>query len=582
MRPDNEMSSAAAIALVRDTLSDRDIEVVDVAATAFPEETIILAKVFEDSFETAIQMAAVIDAELQSRGFNGFVTIRGVERRPVSLQPVTEGVHDSRIPQLIELLTTRSRTSQAQPSLSYVPDAAANASLITAARHHLVFGRRGAGKTALLLEGKRKAELQGATVTWSNIQTHRDADAASVFLWIVDDLLTQVEAPAREYTRSDLLVREVEALRNEVRQSAKTGVGVGTLVPRVHQTISRFGQTTGIRIYMFLDDFHYLARDQQPELLDLLHRATRDCDVWLKVAAIKHLTRWFDNARHVGLETGHDADHIELDLTLKDPARAKLFLEEVLRRYALQAAISALSKVLSTGALDRLVLASGAVPRDYLTLAARAIQRCRTRPNSRVVGVQDVNAAAGEAAKVKIDELEEDLASSADARNITLEALKVVRSFCIDEKAFTYFRVDFRDKEEKPDEYNALTSLLDVRLLHLLEPSLSDPHQAGERSEVYMLDLSQFSGQRLKNYLRVLDFSHGHFVSRETRKSWSQVGRKHASQANHYLPRCTGARLAALGASYWQLRRFLRQPLSLRLLRTRKRLRGPLVCREYC
>ena len=158
------------------------------------------------------------------------------------------------------------------------------------------------------------------------------------------------------------------------------------------------------------------------------------------------------------------------------------------------------------------------MPRDYLTLSARAIQRCRARPNSRIVGVQDVNAAAGDAAKVKIDELEEDLASSSDVRNSTLEALRVVRRFCVDDRVYTYFRVDFRDKEENLDEYGLLTGLLDVRLLHLLEPSLSDPHHAGERAEVYMLDLSQFSGQRLKHYLRVLDFSHGHFVSRETRR----------------------------------------------------------------
>jgi len=32
-----------------------------------------------------------------------------------------------------------------------------------------------------------------------------------------------------------------------------------------------------------------------------------------------------------------------------------------------------------------------------------------------------------------------------------------------------------------------------------------------------MLDLSQYSGARLKQKVRVLDFSGGHFISRETR-----------------------------------------------------------------
>jgi Mrr N-terminal domain len=75
----------------------------------------------------------------------------------------------------------------------------------------------------------------------------------------------------------------------------------------------------------------------------------------------------------------------------------------------------------------------------------------------------------------------------------------------------------FRDKQQRPEEYGLVSDLLDVRLLHLLEPSLSDRHRAGEKSEVYMLDLSQYSGQRLKHNVQVLDFRHGHFETRVTR-----------------------------------------------------------------
>ena len=62
-----------------------------------------------------------------------------------------------------------------------------------------------------------------------------------------------------------------------------------------------------------------------------------------------------------------------------------------------------------------------------------------------------------------------------------------------------------------------MADLLDVRLLHLIDPSVSDAHTAGERSEVYMLDLSRFSGSRLKHGIRVLDFKNGKIVSRKTR-----------------------------------------------------------------
>ena len=73
--------------------------------------------------------------------------------------------------------------------------------------------------------------------------------------------------------------------------------------------------------------------------------------------------------------------------------------------------------ILSSKALDRLVLASGAVPRDYLTLSANAINQARTREKARVVGVQDVGRSASQIAEVKISELEEDGASTEGMSN---------------------------------------------------------------------------------------------------------------------------------------------------------------------
>jgi hypothetical protein len=218
----------------------------------------------------------------------------------------------------------------------------------------------------------------------------------------------------------------------------------------------------------------------------------------------------------VGLQTTHDADHIDLDVSLEDPVRAKAFLEEVLHKYASAVGIRALSALFQQAALNRLVLASGAVPRDFLVLSAASVTRARSRPNAKLVGVQDVNRAAGDAAQVKIRELEDDFASDEASAGTTLAGLDVVRAFCLEQKRWTYFRVDFKDKEHLKDEYEIITNLLDARLVHLVSAGVSETHRAGERSEVFMLDLSQFSGQRLRKHIRVLDIVGGHIVSRAT------------------------------------------------------------------
>jgi hypothetical protein len=172
---------------------------------------------------------------------------------------------------------------------------------------------------------------------------------------------------------------------------------------------------------------------------------------------------------------------------------------------------------LSEAALDRLVLASGAVPRDYLTLCVAAISKAQGRAKGRLVGVQDVNQAAGDAASAKLRELEDDLAANVGSAEQTLGALMALRAFCLEETRYTYFRIDFRDKETHPNRYAVMIALSELRLSHLVDPSVSAAHAAGERFEVFMLDLSQFSGYRLKRNLTVLDLEDGRIVSKKTR-----------------------------------------------------------------
>ncbi|MEU8661796.1 hypothetical protein, partial [Actinoplanes philippinensis] len=68
---------------------------------------------------------------------------------------------EARITQLIQLLEARSRASDALPSLKYVEDPRASLAAVATTRHHFIYGRRGVGKTSLLLEAKRVAEREG-------------------------------------------------------------------------------------------------------------------------------------------------------------------------------------------------------------------------------------------------------------------------------------------------------------------------------------------------------------------------------------------------------------------------------------
>ena len=504
---------------IQNRFSEAGIEIQSIERKDYPEESVFVVHVTEDDFDSAAIVGNSLDPELTRKGFNGFVVVRKVEREIKNVVTrIKDGVQNPKVAELASLLTARARTSETQPSLAYVPDTAQNILTAITPRHHLIFGRRGTGKTALMVEAKQHVEREGYLSSWINIHIHSRESAERIFVWICLYVCEQIQT---FYSRKESIPRSlnlISKLRDDTDNLlAKQKISadeVSRLVPYMQKVIRRFADTNATQFYIFLDDLHYLPSAEQPKLLDLVHSAVRDSDAWLKVAGIRHLTRWFQAKPPLGLQTGHDADHIDLDVTLEKPSRAKTFLEQVFLSYAKHVGISSLSNILSPTALDRLVLASGAVPRDYLTLSANAIAQARTREKARRVSVQDVGQAAGEAAKVKIAELEEDAASIEDPSN-RIKGLQQIRSSC-EEKNCTFFRIDFRDREDHPKEYSIIKELTDGRLIHLVRASLSDIQKAGRRYEVYMLDLSQFSSERFKLRIKTLDFQKGYIVFRET------------------------------------------------------------------
>jgi hypothetical protein len=516
------MTTAGAMeTIVRNAFSSAGLQSFDVELKRYPEETIFIVTVPEDDLEAAAKVGNDLDGVLASRGFDGFVTVRRRTVPPTS-KPAgrVTGVHDSRTSELVRQLQARSRASETQPSLSYVKDTVASLAKVAAPRHHLVFGRRGAGKTALLVEAKRQVESAGDLVVWTNLQPHRWSTLERTTLSTLRSLISAIRLYYADSNRTPQVVADASRLEGHLErllsEEAPSRQQVQRLVPEVQALLRRFGDTAARDLYVFLDDFYFVPRQSQVELLDLLHASVRDTRVWLKVATIRHLSRWFEPSRQAGLQLGHDADSIDLDVTLQDPSRAKSFLEEVLRSHATNSGITSITRVFSTAALDRLVLASGSVPRDYLLLAANAILQSQERVKARLVGVQDVNRAAGEAAQLKLQELEEDLSPDSSWARRTRVALELVRNFCLEDKKWTYFRIEHQDREAHTDAYDDLASLMDLRLIHLLNPSVSDERKAGVKYEAYLLDLSQYSGERLRKNIHVLDFDGGKLIQKQT------------------------------------------------------------------
>ncbi len=509
---------------VRQLFLAQGVTPVATLARAFPDETVVIVEVAFDEVDNAISLASSLEDQLPPKNL---IVVRRASHSDAGAKSSISTVKDAKVSRLIELLNERSRTSEQQPSLQYIKDAAENLRVAITKRHHVVFGRRGVGKTALLLEAKRQIEASGGMVVWVNVQTLRGLSAAAAFLTIVRRIAEipstihqgRKTAPPSVAAAHRLSIWAQQLLERDVVSASQ----VAPLVPEAQRLITLMCAERGTDLYIFLDDLHYLAMRAQPAFLDFVHGITRDTAAWIKIAGIRNQCRVFETEHAVGMQLGHDAALILLDITLEDPKKARAFLSDVLQTYLSAAGISNRSGVLSGGALDRLILASAGVPRDFLLLCARAIQIARLRESARFVGTQDVNEAAGEAGQQKLAELEDDAASSTGRAKSRLDAMELVRSFTLIENHSSFFRVDFRQKNEKPEEYALLQSLMDLRMIHLVKASLSEAHAAGEKSEVYMIDLSEYSGYRLKQDINVIELQGDTLVLRKTGEQGTTV-----------------------------------------------------------
>ncbi len=256
--------------------------------------------------------------------------------------------------------------------------------------------------------------------------------------------------------------------------------------------------------YLFLDDLYHIRRTDQPQVIDYFHRIAKGSNLWLKVGTIRHRTAWYLHGDPpVGVKLGDDADEIDLDLTLEKYSLAKEFLTKVLRSFVNDCVGLTTSQILNEGAVDRLVLASGGVVRDFLAIFRKAVDVARERGEDHrgpKIGSEDVNLAAGEHESSKREELKRDAVD--DQREIERQFDKVV-TFCVDKAKANLFLLE---KGLSGKEVDLIHELVDLRLIHLVRSRITVSSRVGKIYEGYMVDVSQYTGSRKRHNFELVNF----------------------------------------------------------------------------
>lgn len=364
------------------------------------------------------------------------------------------------------------------------------------------------GKTSAL--AKKLAEAQ------ANLEAAlHAADEAQRQVTSKDESSTSLDAKASSGLKNPVATIEASAAAN-----AKSAASIeikdeysSKKIETLHRNIISYknlfqemSQISDGASFLLLDDLYHIRPTDQANVLDYFHRIAKGSGLWIKVGTIRHRSQWYRfGTPPIGMKLGDDAESIDLDVTLEKYDLTKKFLFRILDQFAKQCGLR-LEDILTDGARDRLVLASGGVARDFLSIFRRAIDVALERlargdlSRGEKIGAEDVNRAAGEYDSFKREDFTRDTGGD---REQLLSMFGSVSDHCLDHAKANCFLVD---KDLQGDEIEQISELVDLKFLHHVKSRVTVRDRPSRVYDAYMLDLSQYAGERARRNFEIIEF----------------------------------------------------------------------------
>jgi hypothetical protein len=426
-------------------------------------------------------------------------------------------------------------------------DAANAISDAIARQNHVIFGRRGCGKTLLMHFSAKKVRAD-VRVVYINCEDYKQHSFPNVLIEILDQLFQEFERNLTGWfgkkkqsrdliqnIRGELakLKQNPDEQKSKIRESvssedraklavAAEGIGIGAsaqsaqkaavekvyeqndskihdlnlLLPRMKERIRQFFSiSTDVKgVFLSLDDFYHLPRAIQPFVADYIHRLCKDVPLYFKIATLRHSSALYAdrNKQPIGVQEHHDYQPINIDFTLADFKRTSSQLRKILYAYGEKAKMSRdeIDDLFMGEGFERLVLAAGGVPRDFLSLLLEALS-----PKSigeERIGKDDVRQLSLGVFQRRIADLKVD--SEEQDQDTLLKGIHAITKFCLDKKE-NVFLVPDQALQEQNGLRELLNRLLDYRIIHSVAIALTHKSNPGTFN-AYMLDIGAYAKYR--------------------------------------------------------------------------------------
>lgn len=434
-------------------------------------------------------------------------------------------------------------------AIEYVDVSRALSDMI-AKQNHVVFGRRGCGKT-LLLQATRQNADPDVRIVYINCEDYKQHSFPNVLIEILDALFEELENNLSGWfgrkKQSRELIREIRAELARLKEGAdetqrtiketnsaehstkakaglppSTGIAIGAeaaaarkaateqeykrhdskiqklnlLLPQLKRRIREFFNLSKEvkSVFIELDDFYHLPRTIQPHVSDYIHRLCKDVPLYFKFATLRHASILYADrgSQPTGAQERHDYQPINVDFTLAEFKKTAAQLREILYRFGEKAEMSRdeIDLLFMGEGFDRLVLASGGVPRDFLSLLLEALSP--KPPGEEKIGKDDVRQLSLAVLQRRIEELKVD--AEQQDQDALIRGIYAIRKFCLEKKA-NVFLVGDRVLQEPNGIRELLNRLLDYRIVHSVGSALTHKSVQGTFN-AYMIDIGAYANLR--------------------------------------------------------------------------------------
>jgi len=233
-------------------------------------------------------------------------------------------------------------------------------------------------------------------------------------------------------------------------------------------------------IFLQIDDFYHLRQEDQPYVVDYIHRLCKDVPLFFKIATLRHVSVLYSDhkGQPIGAQERHDYQPINIDYTFEDFQKTKNKNRQIFHQFGELAGIKSTefdTLFFKGEGFDRLVLAGGGVPRDTLSLFLEVFSNVQQNSDDRI-GKDDVRILSKANFEHLIQELKND--SELIEQEPLVKAIYVIRTFCM-EKRTSIFLVQEQTLQQEDAFHRVIYRLLDYRIIHTAATALTHKSREG-------------------------------------------------------------------------------------------------------